>query len=181
MTGTSVRVVDDIPLRIEEVVAIDLDTKATTSQAPESWRFLTLDPLASESAFGKVFAGNHSATLQISNLPSSISGPLLHAIQIEAKDKLMQRSDGRFFTIKSIDDINAILKVKASADFENGKNPLSGAVISRTFDAEIYVESPSLVLTSAVRRAYLDGRKVTCRVEVKTGSRPLALTLLKKS
>ncbi len=181
LLGKSVRVVDDILLIIDEVVAIDLEAKSTTSQAPESWSFQTLDPLATEVATGRVFDGHHSATLQIAKLPSSISEPLLRAIQIEAKDKLIHRGDGRYFTIKSIDDINAIIKVKASADFDGLNNPLSGAVISRTFDAEIYVESPSFALASAVRKAYLDGRKVTCKVEVKTGSRPLVLTLLKKS
>ncbi len=181
LRGKTVRVVDDIPLLIDEVVAIDLEAKSATSQAAESGRFLSLDPLASDIATGRVFDGHHSATLQISNLPKSISEPLLRDLQIETKGKLIHGKDGKFFTIDNIDDINAIIKVKASADFESGKNPLSGAIVSRTFEAEIYLESPMLGLSQAVRRAYLDGRKVTCKVEVKTGSRPLALTLLKKS
>lgn len=177
--GKAVSIRDDLPFEIKEIKDVQVDANVETHSNP-STDGVPLNPGPAETYVGKVVSGEHNAELQLTNLPPEIAEKFRAELDRQARAAHFTSPTGPL-KISQVANPNFVVKVKAAARPGRHGDMLSGVAVGRTYDAVIELENPSESLKSNVQRAVLSGRKVTARVEVTTGSRPIAHTLLKKS
>ena len=78
------------------------------------------------------------------------------------------------------DETGVFVKIKAQG-LAGGAPALSATPLKTTFDADVVIDAPPPALVRALRDAARTGKPVTARVELTTGTRPLAFLLLKRS
>jgi hypothetical protein len=179
LAGQSFRVRDDIPLQFSELTEVQIDANMTTQAG--SGDGVWLEPSPSTTLTAKVVSGEHAATLQFAQLPPSIRSALESEIQSSLKQNV-RTLDGETLSISDLSNINTVIKAKAVPGPAEPTAPLiSATALSRTFEAELRIDNPPAYLIAAVKAADRSGKVVTAKVELKTGDRPIATLLLKRS
>ncbi|MFM9872998.1 MAG: hypothetical protein ACKVQS_05980 [Fimbriimonadaceae bacterium] len=172
---------DDIPFQVVGVSKLDIDALMNL-QNGGSGDGLQVDPSALAVLKADVVSGEHMATVQFANLPASIQERVNQIIEGSLKDRVISNLSGELRTVQNVSDLNTVFQVKAVPG-SGGKSGggINGTAITRVFEAELKIQSPPDYLMRAVRSADQEGQTVTVKVEVKTGDRPIATLLLKRS
>ncbi len=161
--GYDLRLRDDRPFAPSAVT--DLTIEATGDKGA-----LAVDPKSDLVCDGLVVSGEAKAVVQAADLPA----PLADRLRATVKDAMARQG------LQPPADLRFVIKLKA--ELGAGSDQLiQGTALTRTFDIQGKVVDPPESLLLAVRRAFLAGKSVTAKVDLKTGSRPLATILLKKS
>ncbi len=164
----------DSGLTVESVEDISVDARIKTSASGES--IDDLEPTADVALTGKVLSGDHLATVQLSTLPPELRVKAEKAVRAALIGKSVNPVEGPAAAVSELQSVHFVVKVKA-VPASGGSSGLDAAAIAREFKARIEVSNPPRYLVNALRA----GRSVTCRVEMATGQKPIALTLLRKS
>lgn len=178
--GKWVKARDDFPLQIKEVSEILLDAKVVASPANDA-NALPQEPLSKQTFTGTVESGSHSGSFQWAILPTEVKDKIISLLKAKSDQVAVNvGSQGKFF-LKDFESFNPILKIKVEEGEGTASDLNSVASVSRSFDAKIVLENPPAELIALVKQSDQFGKPVTCKVEVKTGSKPIAFVLLKKS
>jgi hypothetical protein len=180
LKGMAVKFRDDLPLAISDVTEIQVDTNVNAATA-SGGAAVPLAPSPSFALQAAVVEGTPSATAQVADLPPALQQRLIGAVQKSVNDKAVKNLDGTQWQLSQSADVHLLLKLKATDLAAPGAVAIAGTPIKRTFEATLKVQSPPAFLIQALRDADRNGKDVTARVELRTGSRPIAFILLKKS
>lgn len=194
LDGKRLIVPRDSPLSIREVTDVEVDIVASGHRSSglggDKERPILMDFSPDLQLTGVVESGEHILTAQIADLP--------HDVRRHADAMLTNSLEGKRigaptangvdpFDISDMREFKYILKVKASE--QSGTSPLKpdpkgdeirGVSLERAYKATIRLEG----LTESLKKqlfAMHRSRKITARVEVITGQKPIALILLKRS
>lgn len=181
LTGKVVAIPNDRSFEIKGVSEVQIDGSVQTSTSQSGEDPVVLEPKTSDVFVGKVVSGVHSAQYQLGALPADLKASIETALRERATKKNLSSDGNQVLTILGLDKLNIVVKGDSQSVAESVPAELRGVAVKRSFDGEILLENPSPTLLKHVRLATLNGRKVTARIEVKTGNRPIAFTLLKKS
>lgn len=127
----------------------------------------------------KVVKGEHKAEVQVADFPPSLAAALRDVFNQRLAGKSLSTPEGGPQAFGT--DARFIAKLKVKTGGEPGALRLPATALSHSFEVTADLIDPPAQLLEAVRQATLEGKSVTARVELRTGSRPLALILLKKS
>ncbi len=175
------RVRDDIPLQVSGLTKLEIDSKMVL-QDGGSGEGIQVDPAAATLFKADVVSGEHTATIQFANLPANIQSQVNQVIEGAIGNKVVTDLSGKPRTIQSVADFNTVFQVTAiPGEGKSGMEFVNGTAISRNFEAQLKIQSPPDYLIKAVRNADAEGQTVTVKVELKTGDRPIATLLLKRS
>lgn len=165
LKGYDLKLRDDRPFSASDVTDVTVESLGGTATAG-----LASDPDPGLTCKAVVVSAQDKAVVQVADLPPTVSDKLNSAVkETFAKSGLV-----------APDNLRYVLKLKAGQP--DGAAPsLPATALNRTYDIEAKLVDPPSTLLQAVRRATLAGKSVTAKVELKTGSRPLATILLKKS
>jgi len=165
LKGYDLKLRDDRPFSASDVTDVTVESLGGT--ATEG---LASDPDPGLTCKAVVVSAQDKAVVQVADLPPTVSDKLNSAVEETfAKSGLV-----------APDNLRYVLKLKAGQP--DGTAPsLPATALNRTYDIEAKLLDPPQNLLLAVRRATLAGKSVTAKVELKTGSRPLATILLRKS
>jgi len=182
LSKNSISLRDDKRFEVEEVTELAVDGDVSVSEGDSSYNSINMEPNPIDKLTAQVVSGKHLALIQISEIPSNAKSEIVGQIGGQLQNRNIKTSDGKFLKISGMTNVSLVAKVKAHAG-SNGESATSlpGTILSRSYEAELKILAPSQSLIQAVKQADLSGRSVTARVEVRTGQRPLALLLLKKS
>lgn len=179
LKGKTFSVRDDLPLQFEGLKDVQID--ATLEVQPGGDGGVWSEPSARQEFSARVESGRHTATLQFAQLPPD----LREAIQADISGSLRQSVrtlEGESLTITGVSGINTVIQAEAVPVEGSATGPaIPATAISRAFEAELSIEDPAPFLSAAVKAADRAGRKVTAKVELKTGDRPIATLLLRRS
>ena len=179
LKGAKIKLRDDIPLEIKNVSGVEVD--AAVQGTPTDRASVTLDPPANMKLQGKVDHGDHMAEVQIADLPEEVRASADAALSKAVAGQDVSQPGGAAFAISGITDAKYVVKAKAKVADGSASSGISGSSLTRTFDATIRIDSPPPYLIAKVRLADKLGKTVTAKVEVKTGTRPIAFILLRRS
>lgn len=180
LRNLAVNLRNDLPMRIQEVKSVMVDTEVIAAEASSSDRAVRTEPSESYKVVGSVISGTHVCELQLTSLPIEILD--------EAQKKVTQRLNGaqvatplsRSIAIQGLKNVTISVQVAAQAGDSTG--PLvEGIPTQRKYEATVRVTKPPNYLIQLLKSADREGRTVKARAELITGSRPIALNLLKKS
>jgi hypothetical protein len=172
---------DDIPLQVSGISKLEVDSQMVLKEGG-SGEGVQVDPAASTILKAEVLSGEHTATIQFANLPSSIQERVNRVIEEAVGDRVVTDLAGNPRTIQSVGGLNTVFQVTAVPGAgKSGMELVSGTAISRNFEAQLKIQSPPDYLMKAVRNADAEGQTVTVKVELKTGDRAIATLLLKRS
>jgi hypothetical protein len=172
---------DDIPLQVSGISKLEVDSQMVLKEGG-SGEGVQVDPAASTILKAEVLSGEHTATIQFANLPSSIQERVNRVIEEAVGDRVVTDLAGNPRTIQSVGGLNTVFQVTAIPGAgKSGMELVSGTAISRNFEAQLKIQSPPDYLMKAVRNADAEGQTVTVKVELKTGDRAIATLLLKRS
>lgn len=179
LLGNAVRIRDDVPLRVSEVsdVQVDANVAGGTSLGGPG---VSLDPASDLTVEAQVTEGQSVATVQASELPPDVAHAAQEAVRKALQGQSVRRADGSTVALGDVSDARFIVKMKAEAG-EGSRTPIDVAKLSRAFDAKLRLLSPPASLIQAVKDADRAGKQVTAHVDLRTGTRPIAFILLKKS
>lgn len=177
LKGRTVQSREDIPLTISEIgdIEVEADLKTTASQE----RGLTFDPSIGVTLIGRVTEGKHVLSAQLGDLPPDVRNAAVRAL----KEKLQGQTvevDGKPQKIEEILDPRFVVRLTAE-NAAAGGNTIQAASLKRTFDATIVLDQVPLDLQQRIRDAIRQGKVVTAKVQVRTGKRPIAYFLLRRS
>lgn len=181
LKGASIQLRDDVPLAISEVGELQVDAQIDRSPASGVANAIALDPPANYVLRAKVVEGSPSAVVQIADLPTDLQDKARATIKQAIQNRVIQDLDGSLAKLIDAKDVRMVVKLNAKGMASNSALKLQGTMISRKFDAKLQVESPPPFLIQAVKEADRNGGAITARVELVTGTRPIAFILLKKS
>lgn len=177
LVGKSVKAREDKPLKIVGIGDIEIEAEVITrSDGALGAKF---DPAASYKLRGTVSEGKPVITAQLGDLPADIRESAIQALKAQLVGKTVI-ANGKPVQIESILNPSFVVRLSAEGLGENG-NAISAASIKRTFDATIALENVSADLVDRIRQAHLAGKSVTTKVQVRTGSRPIAYFLLRRN
>lgn len=184
LQGVKVQTRNDVPLTIEEVTEVEVDAKL--KGAGSSGRdALELDPGPEFKLFGQITSGDHMLTAQIADLPLDARTSADELVAKALRGRSLEQPGGVSLRIDRADEPRYLVKVKAKLPTDASGTPrtpiLQGTAIDRYFDATIQLTNPPEFLVRKLREADRRGQAITATVEVRTGSKPLAFTLLKRS
>ena len=128
----------------------------------------------------RVLSGTPVASAQLVNLPPELAGRVRRAVAALAGREVVS-PDGDPLRIIAAERTGVLVKVKAEGLAPAYAPALPATPLKLTFDADLRIVSPPPALVRALREADRDGKPITCRVELVTGTRPLAFLLLKRS
>lgn len=175
LVGTPVRTRIDRSLVVKQVAEVSIDAKIASSPANSSGTHM-LEPSATDVLKAKVVEGTHVANVQLSQLPPEVQRQAEEQLRASLQGQTVTTTDGRTLKAEDLKSAHFVVKLKAEPTEGQGK-AVDAAPLSREFKAKLQIVDPPAYLVEAVKA----GRKVTCKVELPTGQRPIALTLLKKS
>lgn len=165
LKGYDLKLRDDRPFSASDVTDVTVESLGGTATAG-----LASDPDPGLTCKAVVVSAQDKAVVQVADLPAAARDKLDSAV----KDTFTKNG------LAAPDHLRYVLKLKAGQP--DGSAPsLPATALNRTYDIEANLVDPPSTLLQAVRRATLAGKSVTAKVELKTGSRPLATILLKKS
>ncbi|MBS1705419.1 MAG: hypothetical protein JST40_06065 [Armatimonadetes bacterium] len=177
---TTVRLRDDQPLELKDLKQIQVD--ADIKLAPGGTKSTaTADPPAGFSLFGTVESGTHQGTVQIADLPSELDRVLQETVRSQSVGREIRSIDGNSWKIEDVTNIRFVVQAKADGSAAESKAPINATILNRKFAAKVNVDSPPEFLLRAVKEADQQGKSVTARVELVTGTKPIAFILLKRS
>lgn len=180
LEGKSFAVRDDLPLRFSELNDVQIDAELATQAANSG--SLWAEPSATVVLSAAVTSGQHSATLQFAQLPPDVRDALNQDINAALRQNIRTLS-GEALTITEVSRMNTVIRAKA-VPAEPGASTtgrIPATAVSRSFDAELSIDNPPAYLIEAVKSADRAGKLVTAKVELKTGDRPIATLLLRRS
>ncbi|MGV3618127.1 MAG: hypothetical protein ACO1SV_22605 [Fimbriimonas sp.] len=180
LVGAEVRLRDDVPLTVTDVSEVQVDAKVGTrpGSGPDA---VPLDPPANLTVDAQVVSGAPSASVQVADLPPDVAARAREAVAKAVAGKAVRRPDGSVVQLEDPQNVQMVVKLKASEAKGGNATVLNATSLSRAFDAELKIPTPPAFLIDAVREADRSGRAVTARVELRTGRRPIAFLLLRKS
>lgn len=181
LAGKGVRLRDDIPLKVSEISDVQIDARTLRTQGGDASNAIPLDPPADLQVRAEILEGKPMASVQIADLPAEVEAKARAAVRAAVTGKTVRRPDGSLATLTDAEDVRMVVKLKAEQTSSLEPGALTGTSLSRTFDAKLRIPSPPAFLIDAVRAADARGKAVTARVEVQTGTRPIAFILLRKS
>ena len=182
LVGRGIRLRDDVPLRVGEVKEVQVDADVALD-ARRSWnRAARLDPPADLEVAAEVIEGAPSATVQVADLPPEVAADAERAVVQALGERGVRTPENSVGVLRGA-KARIVVKLKAGPTdgLRKDERPIPGTMLSRSYDAKLRLIGIAPTLYQAVRQADRDGRTVTCRVELKTGERPAALRLLRKS
>ncbi|MBX3111161.1 MAG: hypothetical protein KF857_04060 [Fimbriimonadaceae bacterium] len=165
LKGYDLKLRDDQPFAPGDVTELSVEAVGGSVSSARA-----VDPRAGLTCRAKVLSGRAQAVAQVADLPPDLSAKLREAVAQEMSRQGLQAPD----------DMRFVLKLKGVPDNGSG-TAVPATALTRTFDIDAELVGPPEELLGAVRRALMAGKSVTAKVELKTGSRPLATILLKKS
>lgn len=181
LAGAEVRLRDDIPLKVSDISEIQVDATVKPEQGGDLAGAIALDPPSDYSVEAQVMEGSPAASVQIADLPPGLAAKTKEAVAQAVNGRAVRRLDGSVAKLAKPDDVHMVVKLKATQADGMTTTILNGTSLTRTFDAQLRIASPPSFLIDAVRMADRAGKPVTARVELRTGRRPIAFLLLKKS
>jgi len=181
LAGAEVKLRDDIPLKVSDVSEIQVDATAKPEQGGDADGAIPLDPPSDYSVEAQVVEGSPAASVQIADLPPALAAKANEAVAQAVNGRAIRRLDGSVARLAKPGDVHLVVKLKATKADGTATTVLNGTSLTRTFDAQLRIASPPSFLIDAVRAADRAGKPVTARVELRTGRRPIAFLLLKKS
>lgn len=181
LSGSRVQLRDDIPLEIQKVSSVEIDTDLKAAKASEA-AGAPLDPDASFVITGTVVEGEHMAEVQLARLPDETVKAAREALNAATKGASVTRPDGsEALQLEGAENPRFVVKATAARGEGKGQAPLSASSLSRSYSAKIRLDNPPPFLVQRLKDADRNGKKITAKVEVKTSSRPIAFVLLKRS
>ena len=181
LKGVQVGLRDDMSFTVEEITDVQFDGIASTGQGSASGGTI-LEPEAWARLKATIVDGKHVATIQFASTAGAKPAEALKLIESAVRGQSVVTTNGDVVELKDLSQTNAVFKVKgAPVKDGGGKDDLKGTIVSRGFEAKMRIENPPNYLVEAVKRADRQGQTVTVKVELKTGDRPLAMLLLKRS
>lgn len=180
LRGKSIKARDDRPLEIVDVNDVQIDASVSLTPATKAVRSQFLDPPTTTLLKGKVLSGTHGGILQLASLPPDVQQALYAEVRQEIEGAVVTSPTNTSYSVSEAVIKNMVLKVKAAGEGRSD-SPIPASSINRTFDAQVQIDNPPPHLVRAVRLADQQGKAVTAKVELKTGNRPIAFILLKKS
>jgi hypothetical protein len=181
LVGSGVRLRDDIPLQVSEVSEVQVDAAVKTTPGGDASGSVPLDPPGKLTVEAQVVEGTPMASVQVADLPAAVAEKARKAVNEAVAGKSVRRLDGTVAKLDQPGDVHMVVKLKATRADGSPQTVLNGTMLSRTFDAQLRIPSPPRFLIDAVRSADKAGKPVTARVELRTGTRAIALLLLRKS
>lgn len=181
LAGVKVKVRDDIPLQIKEVSEVQVDAQVTRSPAGDGRAAAQLEPQSGYSVTAQVVEGSPSASVQLADLPEDVERKAIEVVKKAVQNKTVRNVNGSVATLQDVSNVHLVLKLKAEKADALDAGALPATAVSRSFEATLKVQSPPQFLIDAVREADRAGKSVTARVELRTGTRPIAFILLRKS
>jgi hypothetical protein len=179
--GMALGVRDDLPLEVESLVQLQIDADLSLGSGGGE-NSIQADPPASSQFQADVVDGKHLAVIQFARLPQAKQEEVNRAIQSVLNQRSVVDWSGSAQKVDSLSGLNTVFQVNAvPSKGSSGSEKVEGTAISRTFEAKLKIKSPSEALKRVVRDADVLGQTVTVRVELKTGDRPIAMLLLKRS
>lgn len=184
LTGTVVQLREDIPLRIDEVREVQIDAKAHTRVLSDSHGPM-LDPLPGFRLTGLVEEGRHEATVQFASLPASLLALASGEVARSLEGRSYNRADGgQPLQLDRIEDVRFVVRARASTarpEASSSGSPIAASRVSRVFRAKIRLDKVPPEFLAAVQEARDRGEATRATIEVKTGTKPVAMTLLRRS
>jgi hypothetical protein len=175
LVGQSVRTRVDRRLTVTGVSEVSIDARVSSSSATGTNAHM-LEPTATTVLKAKVVEGTHIANVQLSQLPPEVQRQAEDQVRAALQGQEVMTTDGQALRADDLKSAHFVVKLKAEPS--EGTGPVADAApLSREFKAKLQIVDPPSYLVAAIKA----GRKVTCKVELPTGQRPIALTLLKKS
>lgn len=165
LNDTVVQARDDVPLVLKEVEDIEVETRFTGGVGQT-----ISEPLPGFTLKGKVEEGRHVLVGQLALLPEAVRKQIESALSQE-----FERNK-----VSVVGSPRLLVKFRAE-DGTTAEEAVNVASLKRTFDATIRIVDPPAEFIDRVKRANRMGKKVSCRVRVKTGTRSLANMLLRRS
>ncbi|MBA4293586.1 hypothetical protein C0431_11530 [bacterium] len=179
--GMALGVRDDLPLEVESLVQLQIDADLSLGSGGGE-NSIQADPPASSQFQADVVVGKHLAVIQFARLSQAKQEEVNRAIQSALNQRSVVDWSGSAQKVDSLSGLNTVFQVNAvPSKGSSGSEKVEGTAISRTFEAKLKIKSPSEALKRVVRDADVLGQTVTVRVELKTGDRPIAMLLLKRS
>ncbi|MCE9559181.1 MAG: hypothetical protein K8R88_09535 [Armatimonadetes bacterium] len=180
LKGSTVLVRDDIPVTVEGVKQVQIDSQVNLAPGTPNLQTKQAEPSVNYVLLGKVESGTPIGTVQIA-LPSDLSESSVKTIEKAAAGQNFRTPEGKSYSISKLKGTNFVVQLNVKGAAGASTNSLAATAISRKFAAKIKVTSPPQFLIDAVKAADRNGKAITARVEVVTGTRPIAKLLLKKS
>lgn len=177
LVGQSIKAREDKPLTVVGIGDVEVEAEVLTKSNSEAGE--NFDPSATMKLLGKVTEGKPVITAQLGDLPPDVRNNAIQALKAQLVGKSVV-ANGKPVKIEDVLDPRFVVRLSAEGIGDNGK-AISVASIKRTFDATIQLENVSDDLVDRVRQAHLSGKAVTAKVQVRTGSRPIAYFLLRRS
>jgi hypothetical protein len=177
LVGRSVRAREDVPLKVTGIGEIEVEAGVRTSAAAGQGQ--SFDPDPDQTLTGHVVQGRHVLSAQLGDLPPDIRQAATLALERQLVGQSVE-VQGRPQLVEAIHDPRFVVKLEAEG-VGQGSDPLPGASLKRSFEATIELSKVPDDLAARMREAIRQGRKVTAKIQVRTGSRPIAYFLLRRS
>lgn len=177
LVGKSIKAREDKPLKIVGIGDVEVEAEVITKADGDG--AVKFDPAASYKLLGTVSDGKPVISAQLGDLPSDVRESAVQALKAQLVGKSVM-AGGKPVQIEDILDPRFVVRLSAEGLSEGG-NAISAASVKRTFDATIRLQNVPADLVERIRQAHLAGKAVTAKVQVRTGSRPIAYFLLRRS
>lgn len=179
LVGRTVRAREDRPLVVTKVG--DIEVEADLKAAPDGPAANETDPSSDLVLSGKVEEGRPVLSAQLGDLPADVR----RAATLALRERLTAAGialDGRNYRVEDVLDPRYVVKLTADRPGP-AADAIPAASVKRSFEAVVSLDANRVPdsLREAVRTADAAGRTVTARVQVRTGSRPVAYFLLRRS
>ncbi len=182
VAGQPLTLRDNGPLKVDGVSSIEVDSRSEVSDAAGQEPGISLEPPTNYSLNIDIVEGSLGANAQIADLPASVRDSVAGVIAKDVVGKSLTDVQGNKLSLANTRDMNIVMKVKASPASApaTGQN-IDGTTLKQVFHAKLRLSNPPEFLVKLLKSARQSGKEVKARVEVKTGARPFAFILLKKS
>lgn len=180
LAGYAVRLTDDKALSIAGVESVEVEGDALF-ESGDGGGALPLDPPREVKVVGTVTGGVASAVVQTSDLPADVQEALEAEVRKEVEGTAVETVGGESGRLAAVDSLRYVVKLKTEGAAGNGARLLSASRVDRKFSAQLRIDDPPAFLVRSMKEAARRGESVTAKVEVKTGTRPIAFILLKRS
>lgn len=170
---------DEIVMEAGEIKQIQIDAKLDWKEGGAS-SGITLDPSSRTQFPAEVMEGTHEVNVQIAQLPPDLRKRVEELLRSKLDGKAVTLPSGGTKTLGEISSLGIIVQMSAR-QAQSTASAIPAAVLGHKFSARVSLPNAPAYLSEAVRRADKEGKFVTARVEVVTGTRPIALLLLRRS
>lgn len=177
LVGKSVKAREDKPLKIVGIGDVEVEAEVLTRA--DGGGAAKFDPPASYKLHGIVSEGKPVISAQLGDLPPDVRESAIQALRAQLVGKAVM-ANGKPVQIENVLDPRFVVRLSAEGIGESGY-VISAASVKRTFDATVRLQNVPADLVERIRQAHLAGKAVTAKVQVRTGSRPIAYFLLRRS